>query len=331
MPRRTNPRRMSQIKDFTSHHNQCNHTPSELAAVGRIIAIGDIHGDIDALRASLNRANVINKRGEWIGGDSIVVQVGDVLDRGGRGNSTQTDESLEELQIFHTLYDLNTQAMNDGGRVISLIGNHELMNLIGDFRYVANTHLQGMGGYDGRKQLFKPGGPLAKKMACNSLGIVKIGSWIFVHGGLLPEHIMQTLRGEILENSSSRSPLHTINTLVRNILNGTTKLDSISPAQEDLLFGRDGVFWTREFSEGNLSNATCERVSQSLKLLHIDTQQAGGIVMGHTPQQQINSQCDGRVWRIDTAMSHAFGPKDDPTSRVEILEILDNGRQINIL
>ncbi len=88
------------------------------------------------------------------------------------------------------LYDLHRQAQYSGGKVISLIGNHELMNILGDFRYASKQQILGMGGYQQRRDILKPGGDLAVKLACNSLGIVKIGDWVFVHGGLLPEHFV---------------------------------------------------------------------------------------------------------------------------------------------
>ena len=51
--------------------------------------------------------------------------------------------------------------------VISLLGNHELMNILGDFRYVTDEHIRGFKGSNMRRELFKPGGALARKLACN--------------------------------------------------------------------------------------------------------------------------------------------------------------------
>ena len=77
----------------------CYSTPSILPNVSRIIAIGDLHGDLSALIHALRKAKVIGPRGEWIGKDTVVVQVGDVLDRGGRGVSVPSTEELEEVEI----------------------------------------------------------------------------------------------------------------------------------------------------------------------------------------------------------------------------------------
>ena len=320
-------KKISTVDDFLTNHKGCPITPSELPAVPRIIAIGDLHGDFEVLTACLRKAKVIDSQGNWIGGNTVVVQVGDVLDRGGRGVSTEASNGLEELELFHFLYVLNRQARLKNGRVISLIGNHELMNLIGDFRYASSAHIGGMGGYQRRRELFRPGGPLAKKMACHSLGIIKIGSWVFVHGGLLPEHIMTTLG----ESSHRGSPLETINTLVRKILLGTLRLDSITPAQESLLFDQNGLFWTREFSQGQLNPSTCNRVQESMQLLGVSSDKFGGMVIGHTPQANINSQCGGSVWRIDTGMSEAFGKRETINNRIQLLEIREKDRILRML
>jgi hypothetical protein len=43
--------------------------------VDRIVAIGDVHGDVTALRSCLSIAGLLSSRGEWIGGDTHLVQV----------------------------------------------------------------------------------------------------------------------------------------------------------------------------------------------------------------------------------------------------------------
>lgn len=91
----------------------------------KIIAIGDLHGDYDAYQNLLREAGLINKRGRWTGGDAIFVQTGDVPDRG--PNSLKIIEHLQKLQ---------KQASRKGGKVVTLVGNHEAMNMIGDLRYV---------------------------------------------------------------------------------------------------------------------------------------------------------------------------------------------------
>lgn len=91
----------------------------------RIVAVGDLHGDHAAFVAILRAARLIDERGHWAGGDAVLVQTGDVTDRG-----------PDSLRIIRDLIRLQQEAPRAGGRVVALIGNHEAMNVTGDLRYV---------------------------------------------------------------------------------------------------------------------------------------------------------------------------------------------------
>jgi hypothetical protein len=308
------------LNKFLNKYQTCNIIESIHPPSNKIIAIGDIHGDFDVIKLALTKAEVIDKNDNWIGGDSIVVQVGDVFDGGGRGESRCNKKDIEEVKILEFLYDLNRKAQLHGGKVISLIGNHELMNILGDFRYVSKEHIEAMGGLNKRRQILKPGGILAKKIACNSLGIVKIGDWVFVHGGLLPEHF------NINKKKKTHHIIYQINNLVRGIILGDIKLHDITANEEDIIFGGNGIFWTRKYSNRNHnSDDKCKTLLKTLELLKIDKNK-GGMVVGHTPQDRINSVCNNKIWRVDTGMSKAFGERygDD---RIEILIIHNNGER----
>lgn len=93
--------------------------------VSRIVAIGDLHGDYPAFVAIMRSAELIDDDGDWVGGTSHLVQTGDIPDRGPDTN-----------KIIDHLRDLRKQAKKAGGRVHTLIGNHEAMSMVGDFRYV---------------------------------------------------------------------------------------------------------------------------------------------------------------------------------------------------
>ena len=316
------------LHSFINNHNSCQFIESIIPPQREIIAMGDLHGDYDALLKALIKAKLINNKKKWIGGDTHLVQVGDVFDRGGRGVSHQTTTDVEEIQILDFLYKLNKQANLKGGKVISLIGNHELMNILGDFRYASKEHIDAMGGDDNRRQLLKPGGKIAKKIACNSLGIVKIGDWLFVHGGLLPEHITQsnTFKCNTKKNVEI---IYEINHLVKQILLGNISTNDISAHEENILFGGNGVFWTRKYSGKSENYDRCDQVLKTLNLLDINTEK-GGIVVGHTPQKNINSVCNNNIWRIDTGMSNAFGKREN-LDRIEILKIINNGEKFIVI
>jgi Calcineurin-like phosphoesterase len=95
-------------------------TPPEL-----VIAIGDVHGDFDDFSALLQHIGLVDKQNHWAGGKTTLVQVGDLLDRGPKPR-----------EVMDLLMALQKEATNDGGRVVPLLGNHEMMNIMGDLRYV---------------------------------------------------------------------------------------------------------------------------------------------------------------------------------------------------
>jgi len=90
-----------------------------------VIAIGDVHGDFDDFVAILQHTGLIDKQHHWTGGKTTLVQVGDLLDRGPKPRD-----------VMDLVMALENEASKDGGRVESLLGNHEMMNIMGDLRYV---------------------------------------------------------------------------------------------------------------------------------------------------------------------------------------------------
>ncbi|MEO0499545.1 MAG: metallophosphoesterase [Pseudomonadota bacterium] len=96
-----------------------------LPAPARTVAIGDIHGDYDAYMSILQAAGLTDGRGRWTGGETVLVQTGDIPDRG-----------PDTLRIIEHLMELEKDARKDGGEVVALIGNHEAMNVTGDLRFV---------------------------------------------------------------------------------------------------------------------------------------------------------------------------------------------------
>jgi Calcineurin-like phosphoesterase len=99
--------------------------PAPASASESLIAIGDVHGDFDDFVAILQHTSLIDKQNHWTGGKTTLVQVGDLLDRGPKPR-----------EVMDLLMALEKEAPKDGGQVVSLLGNHEMMNIMGDLRYV---------------------------------------------------------------------------------------------------------------------------------------------------------------------------------------------------
>jgi hypothetical protein len=101
------------------------------SAQTRVVAIADSHGAYPEFVGILQRVGLIDGNRQWIGGSTVFVQLGDVIDRG-KGSRACLD----------LLMDLERQAPKQNARVIPLLGNHEVMNLMGDLRYVVPADYQ---------------------------------------------------------------------------------------------------------------------------------------------------------------------------------------------
>ena len=99
----------------------CDITTSE-----RVVAIGDVHGAYDRFVGMLRAAGLVDGRPRWVGGRARLVQTGDLLDRG-----------ADSRKVIDLLIRLEREAAAAGGRVHALVGNHEFMRLVGDWRYVS--------------------------------------------------------------------------------------------------------------------------------------------------------------------------------------------------
>jgi hypothetical protein len=267
-----------------------------LDAPERLVAIGDIHGSMWAWQQALRKAGAIDEKGEWIGGRLEVVFTGDLIDRGD-----------DDLEILRATERLKQRAAKAGGKVIVLTGNHEAANVEGLFIEVSDKGFEQFNGEVTEKELelpyakkfkparkaravaFRPGGPLATKLSANRAAVL-IGDTVFVHGGLLPDHVTYGLKR--------------MNGKLRDWMSGKTK------KRPDKAVGRDGPLWIRDYSE-DPDDGDCKHLAKALSLLG-----AKRMVVGHTIQDHINSACDGQVWRIDTGMNptHFNGP-------IEVLEI----------
>lgn len=106
-------------------------TIAQLPPAERVVAVGDVHGDLDRFIDVLSMAGLVRDGAEWSGGRAVLVQLGDVVDRGARS-----------CQVIDFLIKLEKQAARAGGAVHVLLGNHEAMRMYGDFHDVAPAEFQ---------------------------------------------------------------------------------------------------------------------------------------------------------------------------------------------
>lgn len=274
-------------------------------SVYKVIAIGDLHGDWKATLLSLKKGKIIDDKLNWIAGKTHVVQLGDILDRKIRNYEGQNDEN-SEFKIMNLFIRLQKQAYKSGGAFHCIIGNHELMNIMGQFDYVSKLGFKNFKGPIGRKIFFKPGGKICKLLAKSWNPVIRIGKFLFMHGGM-------SLK------ISKKYNIKSINNLMRMFLKGKKNIIRTSHFKE-LFINSNSILWNRQFS----NQPYYKIVDKVLK-----NKNASFMVLGHTPQQQgINLKCN-KVWCVDTGMSEAFGKRIN-NDRIQILEIIRNGKTVNI-
>jgi hypothetical protein len=264
-------------------------------AAPRIVAIGDVHGDLAATRAALRLAGIIDSHDRWSAGRLVVVQTGDQLDRGG-----------SERAILHLFERLTREAARAGGAFHVLNGNHELMNGLLDLRYVTDEGFQdfaelvpGQAEEDsvlasypperrGRVAAFRPGGSYAMMLARRNT-ILVVGNNVFVHGGVLPAH--------------AAYGIDRINAEVSAWLRGEAP-------PPPWVRGSDSPTWTRLYSR-NVDDAACAVLDETLALLN-----ARRMIVAHTVHREgVTSYCDQKVWVIDAGQAAYYG------GPAEVLEI----------
>lgn len=288
--------------------------PCDVQTTERIVAVGDIHGAFDQFVAILRAAGIIDNRNRWSGKKAVLVQTGDVLDRG--------PDSRKALDLLRKL---EGEAQRAGGRVYALLGNHELMRLVSDWRYVSQGETEAFRNADSadlRERAFavftveaekaakavgKPFDPAAyreafmKEIPLGSLemrfafeakgeygawvrqraAVARINGILFMHGGISEPVSMMGCEG--------------INAAVRkDLLSVPVPLEQVAT-----LFSASetGPLWYRGLaSEPEASLApTLDVVLERMK--------ARAIVIGHTTVAgKLTPRLGGRVILIDTGM-----------------------------
>ena len=255
-------------------------------AAERVVAIGDLHGDLDHARRALRLAGATDASDHWIGGKLVVVQTGDAVDRG------DDDRAIVDL-----LESLKQQASAAGGELVALLGNHEIMNAELDFRYVTEGAFAAFAdaadagarrplyrlppSARGRAAAFRPGGAYAAIESHRPL-VVKVGDTVFVHGGILPKHVAYGL--------------DRMNDELDAWLRGER------PAPPEVVVAEDGPVWTRAYSAEDHAPA-CATLKEALAAMG-----AKMMVVGHTVQRAgINPACEGAVYRVDVGLSRYYG------------------------
>jgi hypothetical protein len=215
---------------------------------GRVVAFGDVHGDIDALLATLYAARVVNVQGEWIGDTTTVVQLGDQIDRQRFTNpeavfkNKKGESRCPELEVLQYTEWLHTEAQKTHGNFFSLLGNHEIGSTVANtslFDYASDVDCQCFERMlelpetneiklrgKGRQQQFTPGsGKIAAKVFAARPVVIQIGEFVFSHADV-GTFARTNSDFEFVEGSETRMTLDELNQFVFTYLRNTSTGDN---------------------------------------------------------------------------------------------------------
>jgi hypothetical protein len=291
--------------------------------VARVVVVGDLHGDYGKFHDQLTQAGLIDGKDNWRGGQTHLVQLGDVPDR-----------APDTRRILDLLIRLEPQARRAGGYVHALIGNHEAMNMEGDLRYTTpaefaafadkdsprrrdayyaatvaalKAHPPAAGApvfdaaYRARFDQDHPLGWVEHQVAWSARGpyggwvlthpaIIRIDDTLYLHGGIGPAFLPFDI--EVMDKAVLAALRHD---------------PPVADGPPDILWNEQGPLWYRGMAM-NDEPAEAGQVAATLKRYG-----ASRIVLGHTKRySMVNSRFDGAVMLTDIAVKggcadpHAF-------------------------
>jgi len=254
-------------------------------APSKILALSDIEGNFSRFRELLQAGGVIDTAFNWTFGDGHLVLLGDFFDRG-----------RQVTECLWLIYALEEKAKAYGGYVHFILGNHEIMNLSGNTKYVHKKYLnnQSLLGMD-FTDLYGEGTELGKWLRTKNI-IERIGDILFVHGGISKE--VNKMGLSIKEINDLVWPFYAKGDSIRHN-SGKTDLDVLYSTKVS-------PFWYRDYYESptDPDRATETQVDSSLNIFDAHT-----IVTGHTiVDDTISVHYDGKVVNIDTR--HASGKSE---------------------
>ncbi len=248
---------------------------TEYPGVTKQFILSDIEGNFRAFRKLLQGNGVIDENFNWTFGNGHLVLTGDFFDRG-----TQVTE------VLWLIYSLEDKAKAAGGYVHFVLGNHEIMNLSGDVRYVQPKYFETASLLkEDYMMLYNEHSELGRWLRTKNI-MEKVGDILFMHGGISPAM------------NSMNIPVSTVSTMARPYYADSTY--KYPDPRLDTLYSNLGPFWYRGFYTGD-GRASSTDIDNTLSIYGVKHIATGHTIIADT----ISILFKGKVFNTD--VHHAGG------------------------
>jgi hypothetical protein len=262
-------------------------SPARFEAVDSLFVVGDVHGEYETLTAVLRNAGLIDRDGQWSGGRSHLVFLGDLFDRG-----------EEVTRTLWFIYGLERQAEAVGGRVHVVLGNHEIMVLTNDLRYVAAKELYIAQAHETTyPELFDVRRSVLGKWLASKSAVVRIGRALLAHGGVATDYASYRLEAfdDSLDTFMSDELFYRWGHPADSMLS-PIPMDSVAADRRiGFFFDANSVFWYRDYV---LTDTLQAALQQVLAKYDSDVH-----IVAHTPVTDIGYRYGGALLAVDLRLA----------------------------
>lgn len=240
--------------------------------IKKFVVISDLHGQFDTMMSLLKAHKVVDSVGNWNFSDHHLVVAGDHFSRGDK-----------VMDILWFLFKLEKQAMEAGGKVHVMLGNHDWMTLNNDLRYLNVKYVYTSGVLQTfYHKLFTSQSVLGSWLRKKNV-IITINDNLIVHAGLSQKMVDANLSAQ------------KVNSLFRDSLMKNDVIPLVENQRTDLLLGDDGPLWYRAFAD------TLGYHEDSIKTI-LDFYNVNTVIVGHTIMPEITSRFGGKIFLIDCGL-----------------------------
>lgn len=248
-----------QLKDIIDTEKDIYDLPEKM------LILSDIHGNFKGLEMILTGAGVLDNNLNWIFGKGHLVMDGDIFDRG-----------FNASECLWLIYKLEGEAEKQGGKVHFILGNHEILNLKGDYNNVMRKYYITSDTMKLEYKKWYTADTELGRWLRSKNSIEKIGEYLFLHAGI---------RKDFPKDEYSITGIN------ENIRERIDRIYNKGEMAKDTFIGRGSTLWYRGLVD------TIEKQDEVEKTLA--SFGASKMILGHTVVENIKYFYNEKVIAID--------------------------------